>query len=598
MRHVPFSKVKLTDGFWSGKTKLVEDVTNKAVYDWFAKTGRFDALDFNYRGKGERPHIFWDSDIAKWIESVAYCLHKKRDPGTEEIVDGIVDQIASHQGEDGYYNLHFGSVEPEARLTDRTRHELYCAGHLMEAAVAYCEATGKDKLLKVMCKYADFIDETFRVKGTPPFCTPGHEEIELALVRLYDATGNEKYLHLSKHFIDKRGKNYEQRVSGNKFYAQDHLPVRQQTEPEGHAVRAMYLYASMADIADRFDDGELKHACGMIFDNTVNKKMYITGGLGSTHRGEAFTTGYYLPNATAYAETCAAIAFVQFASRMQKIEMDSKYADACERAIYNGVMSGISLDGRKFFYENPLEIARDLHTVNTACNDSEHLPIMERIEYFGCSCCPPNLTRFIASIARYIYSVEGDTIYVHQYIASEADDGVIISMKEDYIKSGRVSIESDARTVACRIPWFSPAFRCNCAYTEKAGYIYIENTGHIELEFDVEPKFYEANPLVRDDAGKVALMKGPIVYCMESKDNPAMLWDIAVDISATITNGFEQELNLPTLHTTGTVRDFGDGLYRLAGSPKKQVGLQFVPYFAFANRGKDDMIVWVLGGRS
>ncbi|MBQ9116931.1 MAG: glycoside hydrolase family 127 protein, partial [Clostridia bacterium] len=383
MKTVDFAKTRITGGFWKKKQDMVRNTTVKAVYDRFCDTGRFDAFKFDWKeGMPNKPHIFWDSDVAKWIEGVAYLTEIKREPKLEKIVDETVELIEKNQDENGYFNIYFTVIEPQRRFQTRNDHELYCAGHLMEAAVAYYKATGKRKFLDCMCKYADYIEKRFKIDRDTGFTTPGHEEIELALVRLYEATGEKRYLDLATFFVDERGSKDEPFANwANSKYCQAHLPVREQTTAEGHAVRAVYLYCAMADLALRNGDAELKKACETIFSDIIEKKMYITGGIGSSSVGEAFTVAYDLSNLLAYTESCAALGLALFANRMLNMDADSRYSDTIERVLYNGFMSSTSLDGKSFFYENPLEVIPYLHTRDTSKNNrSMHWPQMTRSE--------------------------------------------------------------------------------------------------------------------------------------------------------------------------------------------------------------------------
>ena len=359
---VPFSTVRINDGFWKQKQKMIRETTAYAVYERFRDTGRFEALECKWKegDPDSPPHIYWDSDVAKWIEGVAYLTALEKCEDLEKIADKAIENIVRNCDENGYFNSHYLVTEQEKRFTNRGCHELYCAGHLIEAAVAYRDATGKDALLKAMCRFADYIEQVFKVEKSAAFTTPGHPELELALVKLYHATGERRYLELSKFFVDEHGTNdkdismEEREKKGILSYNQDEMPLRQRGTVEGHCVRALYLLCSMADLAREYGDAELTAACERCFDNIVNKRMYITGGVGSTYVGETFTVDYHLPNRTAYAETCAAISLAMFASRMQSLRADGRYGDIVERVIYNGMLSVISMDGRSFFYENPL----------------------------------------------------------------------------------------------------------------------------------------------------------------------------------------------------------------------------------------------------
>ena len=401
MKNMNIKSVDITSGFWKERQDLNKNITAYAVMNRFKETGRFDAFKFNWKeGEPNKPHFFWESDIAKWMEGIAYILQKDSSYELEQEIEPLIDLIEKNQTEDGYFNIFFTIIEPESRFKKRGNHELYCAGHLIEAAVAYYEVTGKDRFLRSMCKYVDYIEKVFVKEETAGFMTPGHPEIELALFRLYKCTKEKRYLELAKFFIENRGNNTKDKeketwLYGNMKYDQSHLPLRKQFTAEGHSVRALYLYCAVADIAMESDDVELQEVCKQLFDNIVEKRMYITGGVGSSSIGEAFTVDYYLPNTRAYAETCAAISLIMFAQRMFEMDHNAKYTDIVERVLYNGMLSGVSLDGKSFFYENPLEIDPTDRTKDVCIFEQyrEHIPINQRVEIFSCSCCPPNLVR-------------------------------------------------------------------------------------------------------------------------------------------------------------------------------------------------------------
>lgn len=605
MKKIIFSDIKISDGFWKIKQDMVKDTTLWAVYNQFFYTKRFEAFSCDWKeGKSDYyPHIFWDSDVAKWIEGAAYILKEKRDNKIEEIIDGVVDKIEKNRDENGYYNSHFLVVDKEQRFTIRDRHELYCAGHLIEAAIAYNEATGKDKFLKIMCKYADYIEKVFKIEKSAGFITPGHPELELALVKLYDATGEKRYLELSKYFIDEHGNNEKEKIEPltewtEVLYNQDEVPLRDRTSAEGHCVRALYLFCAMADIAEKYNDSELFEACRRLFSDMANKKMYITGGVGSTRIGEAFSVPYYLPNRRAYTETCAAIAMAMFCERMQRLEIDSKYADMIERVIYNGFLSGISMDGKAFFYENPLEQDPKFNNVNPATKHKEGFAITERVEIFNCSCCPPNIVRFIPSIAGLMYNYDGDTVYVHQYMNSEAKSGEIkICQETNYPFDGRVKITFDVpqKKLAIRVPFWCKDFTLNCKYEMKNGYAYIDTDGRkeIEADFGMPTVFIKASKKVHENAGRVAVMRGPVVYCAEGADNGEDLKCVAVDTKVEPKVG-ECEFILPTLYADAYREKESDKLYSEVGDDYEKFKLKLIPYFAFANRGESEMYVWLL----
>lgn len=607
---VSFKDVDITGGFWKEKQDLNKNVTIHAVRDRFEDTGRFEAFKFNWKeGMDKKPHIFWDSDIAKWLEAAAYIIQKESSPLLEKKVDEIVDLIEKNQCEDGYFNIYYTVVEPENRFSNRDRHELYCAGHLTEAAVAYYDATGKDKFLKCMCKYIDCIEKAFKINKTAAFNTPGHEEIELALVKLYRCTGEKRYLELSKHFIDKRGTEKEER--GNDWtsdrYYQSHKPCREQFTAEGHSVRACYLYTGMADIAREYSDSELLNACKKIFDDIYNKKMYITAGIGQSHHGEAFTVPYDLQNGQAYTETCASIALAMFCLRMQNLELDSRYGDVIERAIYNGILSGLSLDGKSFFYENPLETDLAFRDRNVSVpNAKERFPITQRVEVFGCSCCPPNLTRFIASAGDYIYGYDNSTIYVHQYISSNGNvNGVKVKQISGFPYDGNVIIKIEnpnVRYIAVRIPEYSKNNFSILQNGEKAeyeiknGYAFIElsNINDIKITFDVSPKCVYANPGVHEDAGRCAILAGPLVYCAESCDNGKNLRSFCIPEKFNYEYVKNEKIGTTDIIADVQKTDFEncDMLYSFTRKTEN-AKLHLIPYFAFANRGECDMEVWL-----
>ena len=593
MKTYPFSQIELTDGYLFEKSKLNRNITIPSVYDRFAETGRIKAFNFDYREGDEiKPHIFWDSDMAKWIEGAAYELHKKPDATFSEQIEALVQKIQEHQGEDGYFNIYYTVVEPNGRWTNRDRHELYCAGHLMEAAVAYAEATGKTDLLACMEKYADYIYRVFVVEQSASFHTPGHEEIELALVRMYRYTKKKKYLDLAAHFINQRGNVDEYQID---IYNQSHLPVRDQKEAVGHAVRALYLYTGMAYVAKETGDESLLAACRALFEDVVDRKMYVTGGVGSTNVGEAVTYAYDLPNDTAYTETCAAIALIFFAHAMLAFDNDAKYADVIERALYNGVLSGLSLDGTKFFYTNPLEINVGEQYENL--HGKRKLPRTQRPPVFNCSCCPPNVNRLLASIGNYLYGRDGDTLYVNQFVTSTLNaDDVQATVKTEYPRNGEITVSaSGVKTIAVRIPSWCEKFSLNKPYELQNGYAMIENDGsEIAIDLDLTPVAVFADTRVIRDAGRLCVMRGPIVYCAESVDNGPNLHSYLVPADFSYEEQADEYFGLPTLTISCFKRvNTAEGLYTHKAPRTEQATLKLIPYNAFANRGETDMAVWL-----
>jgi len=599
MNRIDFSNIRITGGFWKQKQELVRNTTVHAVYNRFCDTGRFEA----FKGDTSRfePHIFWDSDVAKWVEGVAYLTSERREPQLEAIVDELVDDIERMQDENGYFNIYHTVIAPEKRFTVRDNHELYCAGHFMEAAVAYYNATGKRKLLDLMCKYADHIEKRFVKDKDAGFVTPGHEEIELALVKLYECTGEVRYLELSRFFVDERGQKLEGLTSwSEQMYNQSHMPVRDQKTADGHAVRAVYLYCAMADLALKYGDERLKSACEVIFENIATKRMYITGGIGSSQAGEAFTVDYDLPNMIAYTESCAALGLILFAQRMLLLDNDSKYSDVIERALYNGFMSSISLDGKSFFYTNPLEILPYMHTRDVCVShDSIWLPSMTRKEVFDCSCCPPNIVRFIPSVGNLIYTTDGEALYIHQYMDSVAEleiggKKVTVTQKTAYPVDGKIKIYvkgADIK-VAVRVPEWCDSYT---GETVK-GYVYVDLTekSPLELDFSMEPTFIEADPRVLYNCGKYAVTRGPLVYCMEGIDNGEGIRDVRLDSSSEFTLVSSDEYIAPVLKIKAFRKEKSPTLYRKKTDSYIETEATLIPYFAFSNRGETEMQVWHL----
>lgn len=593
MKFYDFDKVELGEGFFKSKETLNREITIDAVYNRFYDTGRITAFECNWReGDENRPHFYWDSDVAKWIEGASYIIKRNPSAELEAKIEKIIDEIEKNQRHDGYFNIYFQNIEPTNRFKDRDKHELYCAGHLMEAAVAYADATGKTRFLDCMEKYADYIIKVFTVEKSAAFVTPGHEEIELALVKMYRYTGKKKYLDLAAFFINERGVHEEEITEYNQSYA----PVRKQTEALGHSVRAVYLYCAMADLAYELKDEELDNACRTLYSDIVNKKMYITGGIGSTAVGEAFTKPYDLPNEQAYTETCAGIGLMFFAQRMMKVHNDSTYADTIERVFYNGILSGLSTDGKAFFYENPLEITLMNHF--SSMYGTKRYPITQRLECFGCSCCPPNINRLLPTLGGYIYGTDGDTLYVNQFSGSTLDGGQVrCEMKTAYPTDGRVSINAEGvKKVAVRIPGWCNKFEINREYRIENGYAVIENDGEITVIFDMTPFAVSANTGVIEDAGKICIQSGPIVYCAEAVDNGENLHSVSVapDFGYSVSFDEASGLNRLEIDAFRSVSN-DDRLYSRVSEENislNPIKLKLIPYCSFANRGETDMMVW------
>ncbi len=590
MKNVPFTNAKITDGFWAKRQKLERETIIKAVYEQFDASGRIGAFRCDWKeGMDKEPHFFWDSDVYKWMESVAYLAAEERCPELETAVDSIVDNIEKNQDENGYFNIYFTVKEPQNRFAFRGAHELYCLGHMIEAGIAYFEATGKDKLLRCAKKYVDLVDRTFRIEHSAAFTTPGHEEIEIALMKLYRLTGEERYRDLAAFFLDNRGTG----AKGDDADAQTQsdIPVREMKDARGHSVRATYLYTAMAELALSTGDEELKAACLRMFDSIVNRRMYITGGIGSNPVGEQFSDDYYLPNANAYAESCAAIGLAFFCLRMQELDPGNPaYADIIERVLYNGFLSSYSIDGEKFFYENPLEIPP-----KSTKPAGVRFPITERVRVFWCSCCPPNITRFIPTIGGYVYGVDGDTVYVHQYMTSEVTlnvggRDVTVKQTTSYPDSGKVTVSADGDVkLALRVPSWSEAYG--------AGYMPVElSEGEsVTVDFEVKPRWIDADVRVNENAGRSALTYGPRIYCMEAVDNGDYLRSVRIREDAPVTAVFDSTVGETALEVPARKRGQKNALYAPhSGVKEEPFTAHFIPYHTFANRGETEMLIWTV----
>lgn len=634
---LPLANVQIDDGFFSPMQKLVQDVVipyqEKVLHDEIPGIEKSHAIE-NFRiaaGEAEGEfygRVFQDSDVAKWIEAVAYSLVLKPDADLEARADDIIDLVGRAQQEDGYLDTYFIIKEQDRRWQNLMDcHEMYCAGHFMEAAVAYYEATGKDKLLNICKKLADHIDRRFgpgKVTGIP-----GHEEIELALLRMYLVTGEKRYLNLCKYFIDERGKDpefflkemanrgwsrtgfYEKKTPD---YMQNHKPVREQDTVEGHSVRAMYLLTAMADLAARTDDQELFDACNRLWENMTEKRMYLTAGIGSTQEGEAFTIDYDLPNDSIYAETCASVGICFAARQLLQIKPCGFYADTMERAFYNGTISGMQLDGKRFFYVNPLEVVPG---VSGKLFGYDHV-LPERPGWYACACCPPNLARLLTSLGSYAWAGNESTIFSHLFVGGKASfslaGGVDVALKSNYPWDGNLTYtfepkeESAAFTFAVRIPGWCKEYtlRVNGQKVDTSsllsdGYVYLNrswksgDTVYLALEMPVE-KIY-ANTAVRADAGCVALMRGPLVYAFESVDNGDQLQALRIPRASVGTvQPFDPDLlsGVRTITIDGIRVESSKDLYSTCPPVEHPVTLRAVPYYTWGNRGAGSMRVWLL----
>lgn len=634
----PFTSVKFTDQFWAPRIQTTVTRTLEHNLAQCEETGRLRNLDLaaacisaDAAGR-PRPadakyegYFFNDSDVFKAIEGASYALFHRRDAELAARLDALVARIAAAQQADGYLNSYFTVVTDEPRWTNtRDKHELYCAGHLIEAGVAHFSMTGKRELLDVAVKLADHVNATFGPGKNPNPC--GHQEIELALIRLSDlfrtglqapACGNqyvadfdalradearaERYLSLARFFINQRGNKDGRELYGE--YAQDHLPLRAQTEIVGHAVRAMYFCAAATDLAARLPDTGYPPALQRVWDDLIQKKMYVTGGIGSSSHNEGFTVAYDLPNDTAYAETCAAIGLVLWSGRMGLLQRDARCYDVLEQALYNGVLSGVSLGGDKFFYVNPLGSRGG-----------------ERQRWYACACCPPNILRFLASVGGYMYATSDDEIYVNLYARSEArvtpskKGAVTITQETRYPWDGKVTLTalpylSPEITLNLRIPgWCTSVPKITVMGEElkhpivERGYLRVvlgpsEKPKTIELDFRMPVQRILANPKVKPNAGRVALRRGPLVYCLEDADNPVSVRSLAVPRESKLQAEYFSDVLGGVALVTGVSYmqeplRWGGTLYEAA--PKSQlVDFIAIPYYAWANRKPGNMVVWL-----
>ena len=614
MVQIDFSKVEILDGFWKDRQRINREVTLPAIKESYLQTKRFEATRCAYRKWKfwtKPPHVFFDSDVAKFIEAWSYHLSKQRDEEIESFIDGLIDNIASNQRDDGYYNAHFLVARKKDVFKHRSEHELYCLGHLIEGAIAYHNATGKNKLLGVVERYADYVEERFLKKKDTHFSCPGHPEIELALIKLYKHTGKKKYFEMAKYFIYVRGaKEGDKGLNKNPKsdnpwhngeYAQDFLPLKEQRTAEGHSVRACYLYSGATDVAVIEKDVELIEALKAIYNNMVERKTYVTGGIGAKAWTEGFDKDFVLPNDKAYTESCAAIALIMFARRLQEYEKQAHYGDLIERVLYNGFLSGVSLNGDRFFYENPLEIDHAKRAMNVA-----RYPVAERQKDFACSCCPPNFARFIESFGDFLYTKDDDTIYIHHYAKSSASfDGIKIKQTTDYPLKGKVKIaisgKCENKKIALRIPGWCQKYNITVdkqSIKSKAtdGFIYIKCEGKklsIELDLEMKAVLNEANPLIDQNFGRIAVSYGPFIYCLEDIDTDYKISEISLSKNLNETIKYVEFFKANIMEVDAFVTENFEGLYRPLKNTKKPIRLILVPYYTFASRGEADMAVWL-----
>ena len=633
----PFKNVKVNDSFWS----KYEDIAKNVIipYQWEALNDRVPDTEPSHAIKnfkiaaGEMEgefhgFVFQDSDVAKWIEAVSYSLTIEKNEELEKTVDDVIDLIGRAQREDGYLDTYYLLKEKGKEFTNFLDcHEMYVAGHMAEAAVAYYEATGKRKLLDIICRFIDLIESRVGKEEGKLHGYPGHPELELALVRVYKATGEKKYLDFCEYLVNERGQEpnfFQQELEKRDFinmwggkdkkadtvYCQAHKPLREQKEAAGHSVRAGYLYTGAAHLAAEIDDKELFDACEILWDNATKKQMYVTGGFGAQVHGEAFSFDYQLPNDLSYTETCAAISFAFFAQKMLMCDVNSKYSDVLERILYNGSISGMALDGKHFFYTNPLETWDEQNKRVPAFRHNK----IKRPGWFGCACCPPNLARMITSLGNYIYSSDENTIYTHLYIGSDAkvkvgEKTVTIKQVSQMPWEGKSEfvLSEGNYTFAVRIPSWADNFELKvngdkAEYTVKKGYAYVTRAwaegDKVTALMPLEVKLVEANPLVRADAGKVAISRGPVVYCLESKDNGERLSSIKINPEATFRCEKDDELfeGAVSVYVKGLKKkawETGD-LYKAFTKSFEEIEIKAIPYAFWGNRDDNrEMAVWV-----
>ena len=639
---------KINGGFWKKRKELNKNTSLFAVMKSFEDTGRVRAMTGDNDPVKQRPHIFWESDLAKLMEGAFFSIQQEKDEDLEKKMDSIIDKIIANQEEDGYLNFFFSRHEPDNKFTNlRDRHELYCAGHLLESAIEHHKATGNSKFFDAMERYVDHIITKFGREEGKMRGYPGHQEIELALVKAYEHTNDKKFLDLATYFIDERGTHskaedhyyvkekkklmekegdidvsklpsnmrdfmaFDADFMGKTFrdlhYWQAHeKPVDQKTA-EGHSVRALYMFTAMADLARLNNDSKLLNACKTLWRNIVDKRMYVHSGVGSAHIGERFTYDYDLPNDMAYAETCATIALIYFANRMSKLELNSEYGDIIENSLYNLLLASTSLDGEDFFYDNYLEcVPGYLHSQGRRHG--------VRNKYHKCSCCPPNITRLFASMDMYIYNSYQDSLIVDQYISSEIDlidktQGIKINQTSDFPHKGYSKIDvmdskNNETTIYFRIPSWDKNMKIEfngskIDYEVVNGYAKINKNLQkgdvIELSFDFSPRYVRTNPNVRYNVRRACLFRGPILYCLEEKDNGKDLNKLILNTN----NNFDEKdekissENIISLTANGFKFKDSKDLYLKDKPDITETSLKFIPYYCWSNRGENEMLVWV-----
>lgn len=609
LQPVSFTQVAITDGFWAPRRETNRTVSIPHSLDMLEKAGNIRNLDRAISGarSGYEGPVFMDSDLYKAIEAASYSLATDPDPALSRRIDAIIERIAAAQMKDGYLNTWYQVNEPDKRWTNlRDNHELYCAGHLMEAAVAHFAATGKRTLLDVATRFADHIDRIFGNGPGKRMGYPGHPEIELALVKLWRATGERRYFELARFFVENRGIGFfatEHNTPRDRYdgtYWQDNVPIREHRRIVGHAVRAAYLMAGVVDVMAETGDTALEAMIQRVWRNTTERNTYITGGIGPSAHNEGFTTDYDLPNLTAYQETCASVAMILWNHRLALLYGDSRYADAVETALYNGFLAGVSLDGKRFFYVNPLESLGGHH----------------RSEWFGCACCPPNVTRTLASLGHYAYGVGEDGLWVNLYIqgsmkTSVRGTEVALDVKTIYPWDGEIRLEvKPARPTRFGLRLRVPGW-CQGAWVEvngekqiirdlERGYFRLEREWKagdvVDLHLPMPVRLVQANPHVKENRGKLAIARGPLVYAAEAVDQTEDLRLLAVPVDSLTRAEMRKELLGGVVAVTaeavpGLDEPWGRLLYRpLPLSRRAKITL--VPYYAWDNREAGAMRVW------
>ena len=583
IEQIDFSHVKINDNFWSPRLSKHVSATLPVCIDQIEnQTGRIRNFENAAKGEGEHSGIFFDdSDVYKALEGMAYSLINNPDPELEKKADEWIDKFAAAQQPDGYINTFYTLTGLDKRWTNMDKHEMYCAGHMIEAGVAYYQATGKRKLLDVCIRMTDHMMSQFG-PGKRHW-VPGHEEIELALVKLYQTTQEQKYLDFAYWLLEERGHGHGTMGDEGKWdpvYYQDIVPVRRLTDISGHAVRCMYLYCGMADVAALKNETGYIAAIDRLWDDVVHRNMYITGGIGSSRDNEGFTEDYDLPNLDAYCETCASVGMVLWNQRMNQLTGDSKYIDILERSLYNGALAGISLGGDRFFYVNPLESKGDHH----------------RQEWYGCACCPSQLSRFLPSIGNYIYASSDDALWVNLYIGNTGqirigETDILLTQETDYPWDGSVKLTISTsqpleKEIRLRIPNWCKTYdlsingkRINVS--EEKGYAVIKDWKSqdvIALDMDMPVEIVAADPHVKENFGKRAIQRGPLVYCMEEIDNPVYFDQIQLSPSTTFQTAFVSDIlnGIKTIKTNGRAQS-----------------ATFIPYYAWDNRKAGKMRVWI-----